>query len=248
VYIDSAQVLGRRTAELHLALIADTRTQPFALEPFSREHYERLLADAVGQARAAEETLARVQLPDGTAAAGTLALEHTRQLLRGLLDAQARKPFDATTSRSRIHGDYHLGQVLWSEGDFYILDFEGEPARPVAERRDKESPLKDVAGMLRSFNYAAYAALFNRTAGRVEDFDRLEPWARVWSRWVGAAFLKGYLAVAEGAPFLPVDAVQRAALLDLYLVDKALYELNYELHNRPDWVRIPLRGLADLIP
>jgi maltose alpha-D-glucosyltransferase/alpha-amylase len=247
-YIDSAQVLGRRTAELHLALIADTRTQPFALEPFSREHYERLLADAVGQARAAEETLARVPLPDGTAAAGTLALEHTRQLLRGLLDAQARKPFDATTSRSRIHGDYHLGQVLWSEGDFYILDFEGEPARPVAERRDKESPLKDVAGMLRSFNYAAYAALFNRTAGRVEDFDRLEPWARVWSRWVGAAFLKGYLAVAEGAPFLPVDAVQRAALLDLYLVDKALYELNYELHNRPDWVRIPLRGLADLIP
>ena len=248
-YIDSAQVLGRRTAELHLALIADTRTQPFALEPFGREHYERLLTDAAGQARVAEETLARVDIPGDAAAAGRMAVDHARQMLRGLQDAQVRKPFDITASRTRVHGDYHLGQVLWSEGDFYILDFEGEPARSVAERRDKDSPLKDVAGMLRSFSYAAYAALFNRTAGRlVDDFDRLEPWARVWSRWVGAAFLKGYLAVADGAPFLPGDAVQRAALLDLYLVDKALYELNYELNNRPDWVRIPLRGLADLIP
>ena len=111
----------------------------------------------------------------------------------------------------------------------------------------KESPLKDVAGMLRSFSYAAYAALFQRTAHRADDFARLEPWARVWARWAGASFLKGYLAAAGEAPFIPADRVQCAALLDLFLIDKALYELNYELNNRPDWIRIPLQGLADLV-
>jgi maltose alpha-D-glucosyltransferase/alpha-amylase len=140
--------------------------------------------------------------------------------------------------RTRVHGDFHLGQVLWSEGDFYILDFEGEPARSLDERRRKASPLKDVAGMLRSFSYAAYAGLFIRAAGRPDEVERLEPWARTWSRWAGAAFLKGYLAVAGDAPL---------ALLDLFLIEKALYELNYELNNRPDWVRIPLRGLSELV-
>jgi maltose alpha-D-glucosyltransferase/alpha-amylase len=101
--------------------------------------------------------------------------------------------------------------------------------------------------MLRSFSYAAYAALFSRSAGRPADFERLEPWAGVWSRWTGAAFLRGYLAAAADAPFLPADAGQRGTLLDLFLLDKALYELNYELNNRPDWVRIPLRGLLDLL-
>ena len=98
-----------------------------------------------------------------------------------------------TGARTRVHGDYHLGQVLWSEGDFYILDFEGEPSRSLEERRMKESPLKDVAGMLRSFGYAAYAALFSHTAARKSEFERLEPWARVWQRWASAGFLKGIL-------------------------------------------------------
>ena len=146
-----------------------------------------------------------------------------------------------------MHGDYHLGQVLWAEGDFYLLDFEGEPARPLEQRRQKESPLKDVAGMLRSFSYAAFAALFAHTQHRPSAFDRLEGWARAWQIWSSAAFLKGYLAVAEGASFLPVDPVQRATLLDLFLLDKAYYELNYELNNRPDWVRIPLHGILELV-
>ena len=147
--------------------------------------------------------------------------------------------------RIRIHGDYHLGQVLWAEGVFYILDFEGEPARPLDERRRKESPLKDVAGMLRSFSYAAHAALFAHSAGRAGQYERTMPWARVWERWTSAAFLKGYLAGAGAAPFLPADRVERAARLDLFLLDKALYELNYELNSRPDWARIPLHGLSE---
>ena len=146
-----------------------------------------------------------------------------------------------------MHGDYHLGQVLWAEGDFYVLDFEGEPGRALAERRQKESPLKDVAGMLRSFGYAAYAGLFAHTHNRQSSFDRLELWARAWKTWSSAAFLRGYLAVAEGAAFLPIDPIQRLTLLDLFLLDKAYYELNYELNNRPDWVRIPLHGSLELV-
>jgi maltose alpha-D-glucosyltransferase/alpha-amylase len=248
-YIDSAHLLGRRTAELHLALASDTRTAPFAPEPFGRDDYARLLADALGQGREAAARLqsGHVALPADAAADAIRIVEQTVLDLRARHEAHTAQPFAVTASRTRIHGDYHLGQVLWSEGDFYILDFEGEPARPLSERRQKESPLKDVAGMLRSFSYAAYAALLNRSAGRAGDVDRLEPWAQTWARWTGAAFLKGYFAAAGDAPFIPADRVQRAALLDLFLIDKALYELNYELNNRPDWVRIPLRGLTDLI-
>jgi maltose alpha-D-glucosyltransferase/alpha-amylase len=137
--------------------------------------------------------------------------------------------------------------VLWSEGDFYILDFEGEPARSIAERREKQSPLKDVAGMLRSFSYAAYAGLLAHTSSGRPEFERLEPWARLWQTWASAAFLRGYFGSAGHAQFLPADAAQRDGLLRLFVLDKALYELNYELNNRPDWVRIPLRGVLGLL-
>src|SRR5262249_38155799 len=150
-------------------------------------------------------------------------------------------------SKIRIHGDYHLGQVLWAEGDFYILDFEGEPARPFEERRRKQSPLKDVAGMIRSFSYAAYAGLFALTSSRPGEFERLGGWGRIWQVWVTAAFLRGYFATAGAAPFVPADAQQRDALLRLFVLDKALYELQYELNNRPDWIRIPLAGIFDLL-
>jgi trehalose synthase-fused probable maltokinase len=246
-YIDSAQVLGRRTAELHLALAGDTTSEAFAPEPWTRDDTARLAADAAGQILHARVLLASA--PHGLAAEASIAatelLSRADAALHDRHDAPRGLVPDGTIARIRVHGDYHLGQVLWAEGDFYILDFEGEPARPLDERRRKESALKDVAGMLRSFSYAAYAALFAHSAGRADEFDRVEPWARAWERWTGAAFLKGYLAVAGAAPFLPADPVQRAALLDLFLLDKALYELNYELNNRPDWARIPLRGLAE---
>ena len=143
-----------------------------------------------------------------------------------------------------MHGDYHLGQVLWAEGDFYILDFEGEPARPIAERRAKQSPLKDVAGMLRSFSYAAYAGLFAHTVDAAGPVRASSSRGHASGRRGRARrSCSGYFATAGQALFVPAEPAQRDALLQLFMLDKALYELNYELNNRPDWVRIPLAAI-----
>ena len=153
-------------------------------------------------------------------------------------------------ARIRVHGDYHLGQVLWAESDFYILDFEGEPDRPLGERRAKQSPLKDVAGMVRSFGYAAHAALRSVATwpARPGAAGSETAWAVVWQRWVSAAFLRAYLDAAGGAGFLPPDRPSFDALLRVFSLEKALYELRYEINHRPDWVAIPLQGILELLP
>jgi maltose alpha-D-glucosyltransferase/alpha-amylase len=254
-YSDTANRLGRRTAEMHLALAGDPSDSAFAPEPFTRADLDALAARAVAQAERALATLADVlaaQSSDDTP--NRLApevAEHARRLLesRDALLARIHRLADEppAMAKIRVHGDYHLGQVLFAEEDFYILDFEGEPARPLAERRLKQPALKDVAGMVRSFSYAAYAALFAHTASQPNEFSRLEPWARHWQTWTTAAFLRGYFAAAGQARFLPRAPRQRDALLRFFVLDKALYELNYELNNRPDWVRIPLRGITELL-
>jgi maltose alpha-D-glucosyltransferase/alpha-amylase len=136
--------------------------------------------------------------------------------------------------------------VLRVKTDFVILDFEGEPARPLAYRRSKQCPLKDVAGMLRSFSYAAHGTLINYTARHPEDFARLEPWATLWERFVSAEFLRAYRETAKGAAFLPANRGDFRKLLDVFLLDKALYEILYELNSRPGWVRIPMLGVVYL--
>ena len=155
-------------------------------------------------------------------------------------------------SRIRIHGDLHLGQVLFTGRDFLIIDFEGEPARSLSERRVKRTPLRDVAGMLRSFHYATVTALLDAVArGLVEaDSDaarELEAWGGHWNDAVSAAFLGSYLEAAGDAPWIPADPDALALVLDTSLLEKAIYELAYELNNRPDWVTVPLRGIRDLL-
>jgi maltose alpha-D-glucosyltransferase/alpha-amylase len=154
-----------------------------------------------------------------------------------------------TAQRVRFHGDYHLGQVLYTGRDFMIIDFEGEPARPLSERRTKRSPLRDVAGMLRSFHYAASSALLDmRDANLIARDDPLaDRWAAFWYRWVSASFLRAYLDTACDARFMPKERSELELLLDVFLLDKAVYELGYELNNRPDWVQVPLHGILDLI-
>jgi maltose alpha-D-glucosyltransferase/alpha-amylase len=147
--------------------------------------------------------------------------------------------------KTRYHGDLHLGQVLVAQDDFVIVDFEGEPARGVAERRAKGCVLRDVAGMLRSFSYAAHAATLKRDAAAPSaeaGAKALDEWRREASRH----FLDGYAKAADGAPSVPRDPQALAALLDLFLIEKALYESRYEIANRPDWIAIPLRGLMEL--
>src|SRR5579863_10435378 len=149
--------------------------------------------------------------------------------------------------RIRTHGDYHLGQVLRTRNDFVVIDFEGEPARPLAQRRAKCSPLKDVAGMLRSFSYAAHATLMTYTTRHPEDFATLEPWAQLWERTVSTEFLSAYREIAITGNFLPAMEEDFRRLLDVCLFEKATYELMYELNNRPAWVRIPLAGILGLV-
>jgi maltose alpha-D-glucosyltransferase / alpha-amylase len=244
-YLDAAALLGRRTAELHLALASPTQNPAFMPEPLTSQDIERLREDLILHATSAFDALKEnvARLPDGVLERAGLALSR-RSLVLDRFRQLSGKQIDAL--RTRIHGDYHLGQVLRSKGDFVILDFEGEPARSLTERRTKQSPLKDVAGMLRSFSYAAFSALMKYSSRRPEDFHRLEPWARVWEQAVSSAFLRTYCEVAKGGAVIPSEPLLFQQMLEAYVIDKALYELAYELNNRPNWVLIPLIGILGL--
>ncbi len=241
-YLGSARLLGRRTAELHLALAADSGDPAFAAEPFTPDfqaYLRRSMRELVERTlRLLRARLAALPEPDQGDARRVLAQE--AQII-GRFDALLARPIRAL--RMRIHGDYHLGQVLYTGDDFMIIDFEGEPARPLSERRMKRPPLQDVASMLRSFHYAAYAACFAQDGPSAAV---LGAWARYWHLWVSTAYLQAYLAAADGAAFMPA-ADDLKLLLDIYLVEKAIYELGYELNNRPGWVKIPLQGILQTV-
>jgi maltose alpha-D-glucosyltransferase/alpha-amylase len=147
--------------------------------------------------------------------------------------------------KTRYHGDLHLGQVLVVQNDFAIVDFEGEPARPIQERRRKHSVLRDVAGMLRSIRYAAHAAGLRPAGDASPDVARLK--VETWASEAAERFLAGYREAGAGVASIPSDPARFRALLDLFVVEKALYEVRYELSHRPDWVAIPLRGLHEWI-
>jgi maltose alpha-D-glucosyltransferase/alpha-amylase len=143
---------------------------------------------------------------------------------------------------SRIHGDFHLGQVLVVSGDVYIIDFEGEPARPLAERRAKASPLRDVAGILRSFDYAAATIIDRKNVGSAPVSDeRCDEFIARFRACAPKAFLKAYRAAISAS-----GATVSERLLDLFLLEKAAYEVTYEAANRPSWFAVPLAGLSEL--
>jgi maltose alpha-D-glucosyltransferase/alpha-amylase len=168
----------------------------------------------------------------------TAALAKRGQLGQLIKQVVARR---IDVDRIRCHGDYHLGQVLFTGKDFVILDFEGEPGRTLAERRFKRCVLRDVAGMIRSFDYARVTALQQYVSAR--DREVAQRHSLVWYGWCVAGFLRAYLGAVEGSRLVPAARSELELLLDFYTVEKCLYELNYELNNRPDWVQIPLAGL-----
>jgi maltose alpha-D-glucosyltransferase/alpha-amylase len=147
--------------------------------------------------------------------------------------------------RIRVHGDFHLGQVLWTGDDFSIIDFEGEPSRPASQRRFKRSPLLDIASMLRSFDYVSEAALRDSRL-RVEDTSVVAPWAHAWTEWISAAFLHGYIEALRGTRLLPSPA-ETALLIDFFVLEKCISEIGYELDHRAEWLEIPMRGLLTLL-
>ena len=244
-YLDAAALLGRRTAEMHLALATATDDPAFQAEPLTADD---LGVDALRIDAQVNHTLDALKLRMATLK--DLTADDAATILSRRIELFARAHVitgtRASGKRIRIHGDYHLGQVLRAKNDFVLLDFEGEPARTLEERRRKQCPLKDVAGMLRSFSYAAYSGLDGYVQRHPDRQRALEPWARLWQNAVSAEFLRAYRqTVAVQEDLLPEPA-QAESLLSAYLLEKALYELLYELNNRPGWVRIPLAGLLSL--
>jgi maltose alpha-D-glucosyltransferase/alpha-amylase len=248
LYLEAAALLGRRTAEMHLALATPTDNPAFTPEPFTRE---ALAADSARVDAQITRTLHALKrglatLPDEPTTDSAALILSRRLELFSRAHAIAHVPPAEAGYRIRIHGDYHLGQVLRARGDYVILDFEGEPARTLAERRARQSPLRDVAGMLRSFSYAAYAALDHFTQRHPGAAKSLEPWAQLWQNAVSTEFLTAWRTTIASNPHLIPQPLQAHRLLNAYLLEKALYELLYELNNRPTWVRIPLTGILAL--
>ncbi|MBI2089362.1 MAG: maltose alpha-D-glucosyltransferase, partial [Deltaproteobacteria bacterium] len=230
-FLSSAALLGQRTGELHIALASDPKDPAFAPEPFTalyrRSLYQSMRALADQVLTLLDKNVKGVAESIRPRAERVLSLKKELfNRFRVILEKRI------TAMRIRCHGDYHLGRVLYTGKDFVIIDFEGEPARPISERRIKRSALRDVAGMLRSFEYAALSRLKNGSF-RPEDIPNLEPWARFWNLWVSVAFLKGYFEATRDGAFLPKSRDELSTLLDLYLLEKAVYELGYELNNRP---------------
>jgi maltose alpha-D-glucosyltransferase / alpha-amylase len=248
-YLQSAELLGKRTAEMHLALAAPSDNPAFKAEPFSKLYQRSLYQSMRAEARRTFSLLRRQQSGSKDIAKAKAAelLDRENELLERYQIVKSN-PIDA--DRTRCHGDFHLGQVLYTGKDFVIIDFEGEPARPISARRIKTSPLKDVAGMLRSFHYAAAAALLGdqRSTSLPEEHAAVtSDWLSSWYVWNAATFLSSYLEVAGNADFLPKDRGQLETLLNAYVLEKAVYELAYELNNRPTWVQIPLDGILRLL-
>jgi len=243
-YLSDADLLGRRTAEMHLALASRDDIPAFAPEPFT-PHYQRSIYQSMRTQAVQTLQLLRRRAKDIPEAQMVIAREaELQERFRAVLDGRIGG------QRIRTHGDYHLGQVLHTGNDFVIIDFEGEPLRPLSERRIKRSALRDVAGMLRSFHYAPYAVVFGQAPGvviRAEDEPLLNAAATFWHHTVSTAFVTAYLTASTGAAHLPESRDELRVLLDAYTLEKALYEIVYELSNRPEWLRIPIRGVLELL-
>ena len=247
-YLGRMRTLGVRAAEMHNRLAQPTHDAAFEPEPFS-EHYRRALYHGLVSMTDRVFDLLRsrtAELPED------LALDANRVLNR---HGEVGKYFQSIDDqkvqayRTRIHGDFHLTQVLDTGKDFVIFDFEGDATQHLSERRIKRSPLRDVAQMLNSFRYASYAALFGDVPGVAPpgDSQPLEAWARVWYRWVSAAFLRGYLEAADRALYLPATEKDLKVLLDAFMLQQALIELRSELTARPSRLKIPLQEILQLL-
>jgi maltose alpha-D-glucosyltransferase/alpha-amylase len=247
-YLYWADLLGRRTGELHVALARTEGGPAFSPEPFTRLYQRGVYQSMRNEARAAIELLrARFsRLDEASQRQAQQLLDQQRAVLARFSELLDRS---LVARRIRCHGDLHLGHVLFTGKDFVFIGFAGAPDRPVSERRIKVSPLRDVAGMLRSFHYAAHAALRRLSPGLLVQHGAvpIDRWAPFWTAWASAVFLRSYLAEAQPAGLVPVERSQLQTMLSCFLLGKALSQLRSELHSRPDWVNVPLEGILRLL-
>jgi maltose alpha-D-glucosyltransferase/alpha-amylase len=248
-YLESARLLGRITAAMHVQLASEADDPNFRPEP-SSHHSQRGLVQSVRILMRQNFQLLSQRLnilPVDTQTQAQQLLGYESDILKRF-HAIFERNMDAV--RIRHHGNYHLGQVLYTGKEFLVIDFEGDPAIPLSERRLKRSPLRDVVGMIRSFHYAAHAALLNQVRhGPIPaaQMQVLDSWARFWARWVGAVFYREYLQVAGTSGFLPPQESDLQMMMDAYLLRRTLQELGHELNHRLEWVAIPLQGILELM-
>jgi maltose alpha-D-glucosyltransferase/alpha-amylase len=246
IYINMVSLLAKRTAELHLALASLSHNSDTAPEPFSilyqKSVYQSMRALTLGVFTQIESNLSK--LSDEISKEAKVILEAKQEILKCFGNLTTHK---ISAMKIRIHGDYHLGQVLYTGNDFIIIDFEGEPARPLSERRLKRSALRDVAGMMRSFHYAAHGAVILRPVSQTANPEDVRKLLDLWYQYVSGIFLHSYLETAGEVEFLPRNKQEFEMLLGAFLLEKAIYELGYELNNRPDWLMIPIRGVQQLL-
>ena len=246
VFPERISLLGARTAEMHRALAANPYEKDFEPEPFSLHYQRSLFSSLQSLTRNAFQNLQKnlKTLPEHIQAEAQQVLDLKGEVLKSFKKVYDHK---IPIMKIRTHGDYHLGQVLWTGKDFVIIDFEGEPARSFSERRLKRSPLRDVAGMVRSFHYAAYSSIIEPEFDQQKKEGDLDTWAESWYYLVTRMFLQGYYENVGENDFIPTNEEDKDILMQTFLLEKAIYEMNYELNNRPDWVLIPLRGILSCI-
>jgi maltose alpha-D-glucosyltransferase/alpha-amylase len=243
-YLPFAAAVGRRLAEMHAVLAADTDIEEFRPEPATPEILDRWAADAAEQIDLAVQAIARVHdWPNELARGQADFLVRNAARLHEAALALARAGAGGAW-QTRVHGDFHLGQVLVTSGDATLIDFEGEPAKTMAQRRAKSCPMRDVAGLLRSFDYAAATGAGSRVAESEAAAQRRQQFVQEFRLSASRAFLEAYRAVLEAAPRAWVTPQTQQKLLDLFLLEKAAYEIRYEIANRPAWIGIPLGGMA----
>ncbi|TVR63228.1 MAG: alpha-amylase, partial [Spirochaetaceae bacterium] len=253
-YLEMVKVLGVRTAELHRSLASLTGNKALEPEAFSLL-YQKSLHQAIrgmvmktlgeletAGARLDDTVSAGAPGPVSDAIARVVARKN--EILARIRSVSSRK---IAGLKTRTHGDYHLGQVLHNGKDFIVIDFEGEPARPISERRLKQSPLRDVAGMVRSFHYAAHGAVFLRGVRHGADYENLKNWADLWFTYTAGTYLQVYRSAMRDGHIVPADDSDFVVLLETFLLEKAVYEIGYELNNRPDWIMIPIHGIEAIL-
>jgi maltose alpha-D-glucosyltransferase/alpha-amylase len=246
VYAEMTRLLGQRTGELHLALMSLSQTPDLTPEPFSLLYQKSLYQSIRGLTHKVF-----TDLEAGVASLDAETADAVRRVLtmRNAILLRLGRIFERKLSalKIRTHGDYHLGQILYTGKDFVIIDFEGEPQRFITERRLKQPALRDVAGMIRSFHYAAHGCLLQRATQPGTDVEYLRHWADLWYSYVSGVFLHSYRKTVAGSPLVPADEKDFAALLEIFMLEKTVYELGYELNNRPDWLLIPVRGIEQIL-